>query len=100
MYYYKCSYGYYYAYTHYCTNYYYYYCICVVVVVVFVVINVVVVVIIIIIIIIVVFVVITAKLSFGKSVPFETVPTSGISKITKTDFEYAKSMKSTIKLLG
>eukprot|EP01038_Epipyxis_sp_PR26KG_P006854 gene6854-9385_t len=41
-----------------------------------------------------------AKLSFGKSVPFETVPTTGISKIAKVDFEYAKSLRSTIKLLG
>jgi len=41
-----------------------------------------------------------AKLSFGKTVPWETVPTSGISKVAKVDFEYAKTLKSTIKLIG
>jgi hypothetical protein len=40
------------------------------------------------------------KLTFGKSVPFETVPTTGISKLKKVDFEYARTLKSTIKLLG
>ena len=40
------------------------------------------------------------KLAFGKTVPFETIPTTGISKIGKVDFEYARSLKSTIKLLG
>lgn len=41
-----------------------------------------------------------AKLSFGKDIPVETIPTKGISSISKVDFEYARSMKSTIKLLG
>lgn len=41
-----------------------------------------------------------SKLAFGKTVPVSTVPTTGISKIGKVDFEYAKIMKSTIKLLG
>jgi len=41
-----------------------------------------------------------AKLAFGKTVPWETVPTSGISKVTAVDFEYAKILKSTIKLVG
>jgi homoserine dehydrogenase len=41
-----------------------------------------------------------AKLAYGKTVPWETVPTAGISKITKVDFEYARSLKSTIKLVG
>jgi homoserine dehydrogenase len=41
-----------------------------------------------------------AKLAFGKTVPWETVPTTGISKITSVDFEYAKTLKSTIKLVG
>jgi len=40
------------------------------------------------------------KLAFGKTVPFHTVPTTGISKLAKVDFEYARSLKSTIKLLG
>lgn len=41
-----------------------------------------------------------AKLTFGKTVPWETVPTTGISKVTAVDFEYAKTLKSTIKLIG
>ena len=68
-----------------------------------------------------------AKLAFGKSVPVETIPTTGISKVhrnltttyrnlttkcrkltiysfffqvTAVDFEYAKILKSTIKLIG
>ena len=32
--------------------------------------------------------------------PWETVPTVGISKITAVDFEYASILKSTIKLVG
>ena len=43
---------------------------------------------------------ITAKLAFGKTVPVATVPTAGISKITAVDFEYAKILRCTIKLLG
>lgn len=41
-----------------------------------------------------------AKLAFGCTVPWETVPTVGISKLTAVDFEYAAMLKSTIKLLG
>lgn len=41
-----------------------------------------------------------AKLAFGRTVPWETVPTVGISKLTAVDFEYASMLKSTIKLLG
>jgi homoserine dehydrogenase len=41
-----------------------------------------------------------AKLAFGKTIPVASVHTSGISKITSVDFEYAKILKSTIKLLG
>lgn len=41
-----------------------------------------------------------AKLCFGKTVPWETVPTVGISKISSVDFEYATILKSTIKLVG
>ena len=29
-----------------------------------------------------------------------SVPTAGISKVTDVDFEYAKTLKSTIKLIG
>jgi homoserine dehydrogenase len=43
---------------------------------------------------------ILTKLAFGKTVPWETVPTVGISKITAVDFEYARILKSTIKLIG
>jgi homoserine dehydrogenase len=39
-------------------------------------------------------------LAFGKTVPWETVPTAGISKVDAVDFEYAKLLKSTIKLVG
>eukprot|EP01035_Chromulina_nebulosa_P018227 gene18227-23896_t len=41
-----------------------------------------------------------AKLGFGKTVPWESVPTKGISKISAVDFEYAKLLRSTIKLIG
>lgn len=41
-----------------------------------------------------------AKLAFGKSIEVPSIPTTGISKITSADFEYAKLLKSTIKLLG
>jgi len=40
------------------------------------------------------------KLAFGTTVSVATIPTTGISKLSKIDFEYAKSLKSTIKLLG
>ena len=42
----------------------------------------------------------TAKLAFGKTISVPSVPTTGISKITAVDFEYAKILRSTIKLLG
>lgn len=41
-----------------------------------------------------------AKLAFGATVPVEKIPTEGISKITATDFEYAKLLGGTIRLLG
>lgn len=41
-----------------------------------------------------------AKLAFGVTVPVEAVPCSGISRVSVVDFEYAKIMRSTIKLLG
>lgn len=40
------------------------------------------------------------KLAFGVTVSVHTIPTKGISQITATDFAYAKSLQSTIKLLG
>ena len=43
---------------------------------------------------------ILTKLCYGKGVDPNTVPTEGISKITSVDFEYAKILKSTIKLIG
>ena len=35
-----------------------------------------------------------------KSMEVASVPTAGISKVTDVDFEYAKTLKSTIKLIG
>lgn len=43
---------------------------------------------------------ILTKLAFGKHVPLDNIPTTGISSITATDFSYAAMLKSTIKLLG
>ncbi|OQS02791.1 homoserine dehydrogenase [Thraustotheca clavata] len=43
---------------------------------------------------------ILAKLGFGCHVPPSTVPTTGITRIKTIDFEYAKLMGATIKLLG
>jgi homoserine dehydrogenase len=40
------------------------------------------------------------KLAFGATVPLGVIPTAGISKVTSADFAYARSMNSTIKLLG
>jgi len=40
------------------------------------------------------------KLAFGLEVDEESIPCSGITEITKTDFAYAKMMNGTIKLLG
>ena len=41
-----------------------------------------------------------AKLAFGKTIPVPAIPTAGISKIASVDFEYAKILRSTIKLIG
>lgn len=43
---------------------------------------------------------ILTSLAFGKQVDFEDIYTEGITKITTEDFEYAKALKSSIKLLG
>lgn len=43
---------------------------------------------------------ILASLAKGKTVDFEEIYTEGISKITATDFKYAKAMGRSIKLLG
>lgn len=40
------------------------------------------------------------KLAFGNTVPVASIPCVGISKLTKIDFDYAKLLKSTIKLIG
>lgn len=43
---------------------------------------------------------ILAKLGFGGVVKPDQIPTTGISRISSVDFDYAKMMDSTIKLLG
>lgn len=43
---------------------------------------------------------ILAKLGFGGVVKPDQIPTTGISRISTVDFDYAKMMDSTIKLLG
>lgn len=43
---------------------------------------------------------IMAKLAFGVTVAPDTVPCKGISQITSIDFEYAKLLNTTIKLVG
>ena len=43
---------------------------------------------------------ILTSLAYGKQVDFEDIPVEGISKITKEDMEYAKSLDATIKLIG
>lgn len=43
---------------------------------------------------------ILAKLGFGGIISPSLIPTVGISRIKSVDFEYAKMMNSTIKLLG
>jgi hypothetical protein len=43
---------------------------------------------------------ILAKLAFGTTVLPSQVPCRGISQITSVDFEYAKTLKCTIKLVG
>jgi homoserine dehydrogenase len=41
-----------------------------------------------------------AKLAFGTTLTPQEIPCQGISQITSTDFAFAKSMNSTIKLVG
>lgn len=43
---------------------------------------------------------ILAKLCFGVTVPVNEIPCQGITELTPTDFEYAKLLHCTIKLLG
>ncbi|KAL7516634.1 hypothetical protein ACHAWX_001626 [Stephanocyclus meneghinianus] len=43
---------------------------------------------------------ILAKLAFGTTVEVDTIPCMGITNISVVDFEYAKSMGCTIKLVG
>lgn len=40
------------------------------------------------------------KLAFGIFVPEDTIPCTGITRITSEDFKYAQMMKSTVKILG
>lgn len=43
---------------------------------------------------------ILAKLAFGTTIAVESIPCRGISSVTAVDFEYAKSLGCTIKLVG
>lgn len=43
---------------------------------------------------------ILAKLAFGQTVSVDTIPCSGITQISAVDFEYAKLLGCTIKLVG
>ena len=43
---------------------------------------------------------IMAKLAFGHTVSVDDIPCAGISSITSVDFEYARLLNSTIKLVG
>jgi len=43
---------------------------------------------------------ILAKLAFGRSIDLQCIPCKGISDISLTDFEYAKLLNCTIKLVG
>ena len=43
---------------------------------------------------------IMAKLAFGTTVPVDSIPCKGITQITSVDFEYAKLLGCTIKLVG
>jgi homoserine dehydrogenase len=43
---------------------------------------------------------ILAKLAFGTTVPVDSIHTQGITRLTTADFEYAKLMGCTIKLVG
>jgi homoserine dehydrogenase len=43
---------------------------------------------------------ILAKLAFGTTVPVESIPCMGITEISSVDFEYAKLLGCTVKLVG
>jgi len=43
---------------------------------------------------------ILAKLAFGTTVPVESIPCVGITNVSVIDFDYARSMGCTIKLIG
>ena len=43
---------------------------------------------------------IMAKLAFGQTVSVDSIPCCGITKISSVDFEYAKLLRCTIKLIG
>jgi homoserine dehydrogenase len=43
---------------------------------------------------------ILAKLAFGTTVPVDSIPCRGITEIQTVDFDYARSMGCTIKLVG
>mmetsp|Transcript_19 Transcript_19/g.28 ORF Transcript_19/g.28 Transcript_19/m.28 type:complete len:448 (+) Transcript_19:56-1399(+) len=43
---------------------------------------------------------IIAKLAFGTTVPVDSIPCKGITEISSVDFEYAKLLGCTIKLVG
>ena len=43
---------------------------------------------------------IMAKLAFGTTIPITSIPCTGITNISSVDFEYAKSLGCTIKLIG
>ena len=43
---------------------------------------------------------ILAKLAFGTTVPVESIPCRGISQLASIDFEYARLLDCTIKLVG
>ncbi|MDE6635397.1 MAG: homoserine dehydrogenase, partial [Lachnospiraceae bacterium] len=43
---------------------------------------------------------ILTSLAYGKQVDYNDIYTEGITKITSTDFKYARKMNSTIKLVG
>ena len=43
---------------------------------------------------------ILTSLALGKQVDYQDIYTEGITKITKTDIEYAKALHASIKLLG
>jgi homoserine dehydrogenase len=43
---------------------------------------------------------ILCKLAFGVYVPEESIPCTGITKVTSDDFKYAEMIKATVKILG